>query len=261
MMYKKEKRTLERVNVIGVNIDAINITNTLANIEEWIERGEHHYVCVRDVHGLMECQKDENLRIIHKNSGLTVPDGMPLVWIGRLYGFKNISRVYGPDLMLEMCRMSPEKGYTHFLYGGKVGVAESLKKNLENKFLGIDIVGTYTPPFRPLNEREEEELREQVGLLKPDLFWVGLSTPKQERFMAEYINKLETNVMLGVGAAFDIHTGKIKDAPDWIKRIGMQWFFRLLQEPRQLWRRYLYNNPRFIGLAALQLLKLRDFKR
>lgn len=249
-----------RVNVLGVGISATKMPDAVSIIHNWIVRNERHYVCVRDIHGVMESQKDEKLRRIHNVSGLTVPDGMPLVWIGRLNGFKNISRVYGPDLMLEVCRMSLRKGYTHFLYGGNIGVAEELRKKLEEKFPGIHILAAYTPPFRRLSDPEEIELCDLVDKLKPDIFWVGLSTPKQERFMAEYIHKLNTKVMIGVGAAFDIHAGKIKDAPDFLKKIGMQWCYRLFKEPKRLWRRYLYNNPRFIGLAALQLLKLRDFE-
>ena len=250
------RNTPLRVNVLGVGLSAINMPDAVSIIHAWIERDKQNYVCVTGVHGVMECQKDEDLKHIHNTSGLTVPDGMPLVWIGRLNGFKSISRVYGPDLMLEMCRMSLTQGYTHFLYGGNVGVAEELRIKLEEEFPGIRIVGTYTPPFRPLNEREEEELRDQVDLLKPDIFWVGLSTPKQERFMAEYIHKLHTKVMIGVGAAFDIHAGYAKDAPIFFKKIGMQWFYRLCQEPRRLWRRYLYNNPVFIYKYIKQLLKL-----
>jgi N-acetylglucosaminyldiphosphoundecaprenol N-acetyl-beta-D-mannosaminyltransferase len=247
-----------RVNVLGVGISATKMPDVVSVVHTWIERDEHYYICITGVHGVMECQKDEDLKHIHNASGLTVADGIPLVWIGQWNGFKSISRVYGPDLMLEVCRMSLSQGYTHFLYGGNVGVAEELQKNLENKFSGIDIVGTYTPPFRPLNEREEEELLEQVGRLKPDLFWVGLSTPKQERFMAEYIHKLDTKVMLGVGAAFDIHAGYAKDAPIFFKKTGMQWFYRLCQEPKRLWRRYLYNNPMFIYNYIKQL---RNYKR
>jgi len=248
------KVTSTRVNVLGVGINAINMSIALTQIEGWIEHGERHYVCITGVHGVMECQKDENLRRIHNASGLTVPDGMPLVWIGRLQGFTNMARVYGPDLMSEVCKMSAAKGYSHFLYGGKAGVVETLRKNLEEKFPGICILGTYSPPFRPLSKLEEEKLREQIGCLKPDIFWVGLSTPKQERFMAEYIKKLDTKVMLGVGAAFNIHGGLIKDAPDFFKKIGMQWFYRLCQEPRRLWRRYLYNNPVFVYKYIRQVL-------
>lgn len=243
-----------RIDVLGVGISTTNMNDAVDTIEGWIEKDERYYLCVTGVHGVIECQKNASLKKIHNVSGLTVPDGMPLVWIGRLNGFKSISRVYGPDLMLEVCRMSLTQGYTHFLYGGNVGVAEELRKKLEEKFPGIHIAGKYTPPFRLLNEREEEELCEQVGRLKPDLFWVGLSTPKQEHFMAEYINKLDIKVMIGVGAAFDIHAGYAKDAPIFFKKIGMQWFYRLCQEPRRLWRRYLYNNPVFIYKIVKQFL-------
>jgi N-acetylglucosaminyldiphosphoundecaprenol N-acetyl-beta-D-mannosaminyltransferase len=245
----------DRVNVLGVEISATNVHNSLATIEGLIVRGERCFICVTGVHGVMESQKDEALKAIHNHSGLTVPDGMPLVWAGRIYGYSDIGRVYGPDLMLEVCRASVKKGFTHFLYGGDEGVAEKLKNNLEQKFPGIQIVGVYTPPFRPLNIEEEEDLKNQVAILKPDFFWAGLSTPKQERFMAEYISKLDTKVMIGVGAAFDYHTGRVIDSPDWMKKIGMQWFHRLCQNPRRLWKRYLINNPIFIGKFLKQLYK------
>jgi len=243
-----------RVNVLGVNICATNMSNVLTTIESWIEHDGCHYVCLTGVHGVMECQNDEDLRQIHNDSGLTVPDGVPMVWAGRLQGFAQMARVYGPDLMLEMCKLSVKKGYTHFFYGGDKGVAEELRENIEKRFPGIRIVGTYSPPFRPLNDQEERELRKQIAWLKPDLFWIGLSTPKQERFMSDHIHKLDTKVMLGVGAAFDIHTGHIRDASDLVKKIGMQWLHRLCQEPTRLWRRYLYNNPVFVYKFIKQLM-------
>lgn len=246
-----------RVNVLGVGINPANMNETVATIMRWVDRNEKQYVCVTGVHGVMECQKDKHLEHIHNTSGLTVPDGMPMVWIGRLQGFAHISRVYGPDLMTEVCKASVQKGYSHFLYGGNFGVAGALKKILEERFPGIRILGTYTPPFRPLNDQEEVDLFKQVEQTKPDIFWVGLSTPKQEKFMAAYIQKLNTKVMLGVGAAFDVHTGNIKDAPDWIKITGMQWMHRLSHEPRRLWRRYLYNNPAFVYKFFKQMLTQR----
>ncbi len=242
------------MNVLGIEISVTNMLEVISIIRTWIERNRRNYICVTGVHGVMECQRDENLRNIHNSGGLIVPDGMPLVWISRLNGFNNATRVYGPDLMLEICKISVLKGYTHFLYGGNIGVAEILRKKLEEKFPGIRIVGTYTPPFRPLNDQEERDLQEQVNRVKPDLFWVGMSTPKQERFMAEYIHKLDTKVMIGVGAAFDIHAGIIKDAPNLFKIIGMQWFYRLCKEPKRLWMRYLYNNPMFVYKYLVQLV-------
>lgn len=166
-------------------------------------------------------------------------------------------RVYGPDYMLQMCRLSLVRGYRHFLFGGKPGVAPRLAEELVRRFPGLQVVGTYTPPFRPLNDAENAELAAQVKRAKPDIFWVGLSTPKQERFMAEYISRLDTNLMVGVGAAFDVHTGQTKDAPQWVKLCGLQWLHRLVQEPRRLWRRYLVNNPRFLVQITLQFLGLR----
>ena len=164
-----------------------------------------------------------------------------------------MERVYGPDFMRDFCMHSVVQGYRHFLFGGNEGVAESLKLVLERKIPGLLVVGTYTPPFRPLNASELQDLRSMVERAHPDVMWIGLSTPKQERFMAEHLQSLNVNVMIGVGAAFDIHTGRIKDAPQWIKNIGMQWLHRLTQERKRLWRRYLANNPKFIWMIVLQI--------
>jgi N-acetylglucosaminyldiphosphoundecaprenol N-acetyl-beta-D-mannosaminyltransferase len=158
--------------------------------------------------------------------------------------------------MLEFCRHSVARGYRHFLYGGNEGVAEELASNLLRRFPGLNIVGTYTPPFRPLDTHEEQELVARIAACKPDVMWIGLSTPKQERFMAQYLSRLDTCLMVGVGAAFDIHTGRIQDAPPWIKSAGLQWLHRLIQEPGRLWRRYLINNPKFLCYIALQLSRL-----
>lgn len=247
-----------RFDVLGVGVSATNKAEAAALILNRVDRGEPCYVCVTGVHGVMECQHDRTLLRIHNGSGLTVPDGMPLVWAGRLKGFSRMGRVFGPELMMEVCRRSEASGYRHFLYGGNVGVAEELRRRLIQKFPGLNIVGTFTPPFRPLNRTEEEQLIDQVAQTQPDIFWVGLSTPKQERFMAAYLPKLDTKVMLGVGAAFDFHTGRAQDAPVWIKKSGLQWLHRLSQDPRRLWKRYLINNPLFVFLFVLQLLTKQD---
>jgi N-acetylglucosaminyldiphosphoundecaprenol N-acetyl-beta-D-mannosaminyltransferase len=244
--------TEDCVNVLGIGINAIGMAEAVNACDELIANGRG-YVCVTGVHGVMEAQADAEFRSILKNSFLTVPDGMPIVWVGRLQGRHKIRRVYGPDFMIEVCRQSVAHGYRHFLYGGKEGVAEELAANLLERVPGLQIVGTYTPSFRSLTPDEERELSVIVAACRPDVFWVGLSTPKQERFMARYLNHLDTKVMIGVGAAFDVHTGHIKDAPMWIKAAGLQWLHRVLQEPRRLWRRYLVNNPKFILRIALQL--------
>ena len=155
--------------------------------------------------------------------------------------------------MSELCGRSIVRGYKHFLYGGAPGVAEQLRTALLARFPGLQIMGTYTPPYRALSEAESGELKDRIALLEPDLFWVGLSTPKQELFMARYGHDLAVKIMLGVGAAFDIHSGNLRDAPAWMKNSGLQWCHRLLQEPRRLWKRYCFNNPQFLWSIALQL--------
>jgi len=228
-------------------------------INSTLESGIKGYICVTGVHGVMESQRDFVLKEIINNAFLVTPDGMPTVWVGKLQGYSQIGRVYGPDLMLEVCRMSVEKGYSHFIYGGKIGVAEELATKLNELFPGIKITGTYTPPFEPLTKDEELKVVKLVNGGKPDIIWVGLSTPKQEKFMAEFIHKLETKVMLGVGAAFDVHTGHINDAPIWMKNTGLQWLHRLWQEPRRLLKRYLINNPKFIYKISLQFLGAKKY--
>lgn len=249
----------DRANVLGVGVHAINIGLAVDWIESAIEKGEKGYVCVTGVHGVMEAQNDREFKTILNRAMLTVPDGMPTVWVGKLQGFRNMKRVFGPDLMAEVCACSVEKGYKHFLYGGAPGVAEQLKCRLLSKFPGIRIVGTHTPPFRPLTQAEFGQLAETIDELRPDLFWVGLSTPKQERFMAAHLCQLSTKVMIGVGAAFDIHTGRLRDAPEWAKNAGLQWAHRLMQEPSRLWKRYLVNNSRFIWKITLQLTGARHY--
>lgn len=237
------------------------MNEAVATISRWIEKGKRHYVCVGDVHGVVECQRNEMVMDIHNQSGLTVSDGMPLVWLGRLKGFSKMSRIYGPDLMLKLCEVSVKEKYTHFLYGGNVGVAGRLRDWLSKRLPGIRIVGFYTPPFQCLNSEEEAQLIETVSHLKPDIIWVDLSTPKQELLMSEYISKLDTKVMLGVGAAFDVHTGRIKHAPTWMKKVGMQWFHRISQKPQRLWRCYLRNNPLFAYKVLQEVLKNNFFNR
>lgn len=249
-----------RVNVLGVGVHAINMEQAVRFLLDAIARGKKGYVCVTGVHGIMEAQR--NCRFLRTLNGslLTTPDGMPTVWVGKIAGHSQMGRVFGPDLMLNVCRESVRHGFTHFFYGGAPGVAEELKRNLETRFPGLKVVGTYTPPFRPLSMKEHINLVQQVNEAKPDIIWVGLSTPKQERFMAEYVSKFDTSLMFGVGAAFDLHTGRMADSRDWVKRSGMQWAHRLLQDPRRLWKRYLINNPKFLMAISAQLLGLRHYQ-
>src|ERR1039458_9714843 len=220
-----------RANVLGVGVSAINMAEALRLSERLLRERGKGYVCLTGVHGIMEAQRDDALRAILNRSFLCAPDGMPTVWVGRLQGHQNMSRVYGPDYMLEMCRMSARAGFRHFLYGGKAGVAAQLKQRLELMVPAIEIVGTYTPSFRPLTPPEEDRMLAAINQTRPDIVWIGLSTPKQERFMARYADRLNASLLAGVGAAFDIHAGLLTDAPGWVKRCGLQWLDRLVKEP------------------------------
>ena len=248
-----------RVNILGVTVSAICMSDAISYCDRLLQSESQGYVCVTGVHGIMEAQYDERLRSILNASFLTTPDGMPTVWVGKLQGFINMTRVSGPEYMIEMCKLSVERGYKHFLYGGKPGVAEDLRRSLTQRIAGLQITGTYTPPFRPLNQNEEVELEQQIRDAQADILWCGISTPKQERFMAKYCGRLPVKLMIGVGAAFDIHSGHSKDAPDWIKNAGLHWFFRMLRDPRRLAGRYIKNNPRFLWLMGLQFTGLRKY--
>jgi len=236
----------ERVNVLGVGISVLNLQTALAAISDAVRTRRKGYICVTGVHGVMEAQDDPAFKSILNKAFLCTPDGMPMVWAGKLKGHREMSRVYGPDLMLDVCAWSETSGCRHFFYGGSEGVAELLANKLRTRFPKLQVVGTYTPPFRQLNADEEKSLQAQITAAKPDIFWVGLSTPKQEKFMSEYLSKLDTTLMVGVGAAFDFHSGRVRQAPIWMQRSGLEWFYRLCSEPGRLAGRYLRNNPLFM---------------
>ncbi len=232
--------------VLGLRVSAVDMSMALDTISGWIENQEHHYVCVTGVHGVMESQKDSKLMSIHNRAGMVTPDGMPLVWLSRKQGHSHVERVYGPDLMLEVCQRSLETGWRHFFYGGAEGVADLLAERLGERFPGLEVAGTYCPPFRPLTPEEDADVIRRIDESGADIVWVGLSTPKQERWMAEHTAKVGAPVQIGVGAAFDFHAGLKKQSPRWMQRCGLEWLFRMITEPRRLGPRYLINNPSFI---------------
>ena len=246
-----------RVDVLGVQISAVDLKQAENIISEWISRGVKHYVCVTTVHGVMECQRDPRLREIYNTSGISAADGMPLVWILRSRGQANQTRVYGPELRLAICRNSIERGYRHFIYGGAPGVADSLAQALAASLDGIKIVGTHSPPFRELTEAEDREVVKEVNSAQPDIVWVGLGTPKQERWMADHIEHLNASALIGVGAAFDFLSGTKAQAPRWMQRHGLEWAFRLVSEPRRLWKRYLIYNPWFLYKLGAEAIRSR----
>jgi len=250
---------MKRVNVLGVGISVLNLRTALAAIADAAGERRKGYICVTGVHGVMEAQDAAAFKNILNNAFLCTPDGMPMVWAGKLAGHRDMRRVYGPDLMLEVCAWSETSGCKHFFYGGADGVAELLAQRLKEKFPKLAVVGTYTPPFRALTADEENQLQTQVRAGRPDILWVGLSTPKQEKFMAEFLPKLDATLMIGVGAAFDFHSGRVKQAPRWMQRSGLEWFYRLCSEPRRLAKRYCRNNPLFLLKFLAQATGLKKY--
>jgi N-acetylglucosaminyldiphosphoundecaprenol N-acetyl-beta-D-mannosaminyltransferase len=248
-----------RVNVLGVGVSVLNLHTALDAIADAVRTRHKGYVCVTGVHGVMEAQDDPVFRKILNEAFLCTPDGMPMVWMGKLNGHSEMRRVYGPDLMLDVCAWSEKNSCSHFFYGGAEGVAEALAKYLKARFPKMEIVGTFTPPFRALNTEEKEQLGEKIRAARPDIMWIGLSTPKQEKFMADFLPKLDATLMIGVGAAFDFHSGRVKQAPRWMQRSGLEWFYRLCQEPRRLAKRYFKNNPLFALKILGQLCGLKKY--
>jgi N-acetylglucosaminyldiphosphoundecaprenol N-acetyl-beta-D-mannosaminyltransferase len=241
-----------RTNILGVGVSAINMAQALDVIDDWIATRTPNYVCVSGVHGVTESLRSAELRAIHNGAGLVTPDGMPLVWLSRARGAHHVERVYGPDLLLACCARSEERGYRHFFYGGGDGVAERLAARLRERFPRLRVAGCLSPPFRPLRADEVEATARRIAASQPDIVWVGLSTPKQERWMHANVGRVGAPVLIGVGAAFDFHAGLKRQAPRWMQRSGTEWLFRLLCEPRRLWRRYLVNNPTFVWHALVQ---------
>lgn len=244
-----------RTDVLGVNVSLVDIPSAILLIERWIEDRAPNYVCVTGVHGVMESQRDAELKGIHNRAGMVVPDGMPLVWIAKHRGYDYVDRVYGPDLMLAFAAASESRGYRHYLYGGAEGVPELLRDRLLAGFPRLNVVGTYSPPFRPLTELEDEAVVRRIADTRPDVVWVGLSTPRQERWMAGHVGRVPGAVLLGVGAAFDFHAGLKKQAPPWMQKGGLEWLYRMVSEPKRLGPRYVRNNPEFLWRMATKGLR------
>jgi N-acetylglucosaminyldiphosphoundecaprenol N-acetyl-beta-D-mannosaminyltransferase len=250
----------ERTNILGVGVSLINMPMALDRLQQWITNHQQHYVSVCTVHTVMECRRNERLRKIVNAAGMTTPDGMPLVWLSRLAGHRHVSRVYGPDLMLAAMAASVSKGHRHFFFGGREGVAGRLAAVMRQRFPGVQIAGTFTPPLGSAQELCTQETAALINQARPDVVWVGVSSPKQEFWMSCIRPLLDAPVLIGVGAAFDFHTGTVKQAPRWMQRAGLEWLFRLVIEPRRLWRRYLLDNPRFLFELARQKLGLKRYE-
>ena len=244
-----------RMAILGTGVDVLDPTSAADQIERWIGTRTPVYVSVANVHTVMETRWNREFAEAQRNANMVTPDGVPLVWFGRLSGFSDIRRVYGPDLMLELCRRSVDSGARHFCYGSTPEVLDRLVARLRTLYPGLRIAGTHSPPFRPLTDEETAAVIDKINRSGADILWVGLGAPKQEQWMAEIRPRLQTPVMVGVGAAFDFIAGTKPQAPPIVRRLGLEWLFRLLSEPGRLWKRYLSTNPAFLWLAARELLR------
>ena len=237
--------------ILGVNIAAINMAWLMQFIRKNINKLSGKYICVSNVHTTVMAYEDENYRNVQNSAILAIPDGGPLSSVGRKRGFHEMQRTTGPDFMEEVFKNSEKNGYKHFFYGSTEETLKKMKEIIKEKYPELEIVGMYSPPFRTLTEEEDSEIIKKINDANPDFVWVGLGAPKQEIWMFNHLNKIE-GLMVGVGAAFDFMTGKIKRSPKWIQKLNLEWLYRLLQEPRRLFKRYWHTNTRFIWNAIIK---------
>jgi N-acetylglucosaminyldiphosphoundecaprenol N-acetyl-beta-D-mannosaminyltransferase len=248
----------DAVNILGVPVALTDYDETMTWIDATIAHDEKGYICVAATHTIMVCDEDPELREAVLNSSLTVPDGQPLVWAMNALGGELEDRVYGPELMARYCEHAAETGTKMYLYGGRnQGALVQLALNLRQRFPGVKIVGGYSPPFRDLSPEEEDALVAEINRSTADVIWVGVGAPKQEKWMAAMRDRLDAPVLVGVGAAFDFHAGLVPQAPDWMQASGLEWLYRMVQEPRRLAPRYVRYNPRFITGFARQYARHR----
>jgi N-acetylglucosaminyldiphosphoundecaprenol N-acetyl-beta-D-mannosaminyltransferase len=238
--------TFSKFSVRGTNVAAIDVDRACDLIGQLATNTQGAYVTVTGAHGIVESAYDDKVREAHQRASLVVPDGMPLVWLGRLLGFDSIARVYGPDLMAGVFSRKELRQLRHYFYGSTPAAVERLTAALTSRFGEFNLVGAYSPPIRPVGYQEDEDVLSRIRQLNPHIIWVGLSTPKQEIWLHNHMSKIGSGVGIGVGAAFDLVSGTTRQAPRWIQRSGLEWLFRVAVEPRRLFRRYLFIVPRFL---------------
>ncbi len=251
MEKRGSRESLSRFRVLNTGISAVTLRGAVSTISGWTASRQREYVNVCNADVVLQAYDDPRLAEIINTSGMAVPDGMPLVWMGRWRGLP-VGRVYGPDLMLALCEQGLQAGWTHYFYGGTPEVLEALTRKLTGRCPGLQIAGSWAPPFRPLTPGEEADVEARINAAHPDVVWVGIGTPKQDFWMARFRPRLAAPVLIAVGAAFNFHAGHIHQAPRWMMWCGLEWLFRLAMEPARLWRRYLIGIPRFVWLVARQ---------
>ncbi len=248
---------VEVFEVGGVPVAALDMAGLVASIGRFVARGPAapgSFVAFCGAHGVVESQKDPRVRQAHRDAWLTVADGRPLFWIGRLMGFRAVRQVPGIESVEAVCRGGVAAGWTHYFLGGGEGVAERLAAEMSRRVPGLAVAGCETPPFRPLSAGEVEAMRERIRSSGAQVLWVGLGAPKQELFLAEHSPHLPGIIGMGVGAAFDVNIGRLRRAPRAFQIVGLEWAYRLALEPRRLWARYSDVVPRFLGITARTLL-------
>ena len=252
-------RQLGYRHILGVRVNGTSYKDTTNRVVAWAKSDKHRYVCVANVHMVMEAYDSKDFRNIVNKADIVTPDGMPLVFLLGILGLRNQKRVYGPTLLKHICEVSSQVGVSVGFYGSNLKTLKALIQNLTELIPNLKINYVCSPPFHQLTEEEDEKIVREINASQIKILFIGLGCPKQERWMFAHRNKVKA-VMVGVGAGFDFFARTKKQAPKWMMRIGLEWLFRLFKEPKRLWRRYLYNNPRFLYLAAMQLLNLRNFK-
>jgi N-acetylglucosaminyldiphosphoundecaprenol N-acetyl-beta-D-mannosaminyltransferase len=250
-----------KVNILGVGVTPVNLRQAVDTLEKWADEGRREYVCCTSVHGLVEAQRDPEMRSVLNRASLATEDGMPLVWWCRRSGYPDAGRVSGSDLLLAMCERAAQRGHRHFFYGGSPRVVEALVLHLQQRFPGLVIAGYRSPPFRPLTQREDDADVQAINETRPDFVWVGLGTPKQDKWMALHVGKIQATALLGVGAAFDFVSETKPRAPLWMQRFGLEWLFRLTTEPRRLAPRYFVIISVFLVRALQQLTGWKSYAR
>jgi N-acetylglucosaminyldiphosphoundecaprenol N-acetyl-beta-D-mannosaminyltransferase len=250
----------------GIHIYEASLQEAIQTIVKQLSDGisivdQTRCISATGAHGLVEAQKDSSFKAIFQQFYWNLPDGMPLVWWGRLKGCRQMDRCYGPDFFAGVMQATSKMEVAHFFCGGKPAVAEELKTAVELKWGNKNVAGTYSPPFRPMQKTDWAELVSKIYESKAQLIWIGLSTPKQEKFAFELSKRVKLKFIITIGAAFDFHTNRLAQAPHWMQRAGLEWFFRLLKEPRRLWKRYIEIVPKFAILAGVDLIKYYLHKR
>ena len=241
---------LQHCEILKTNINVTNMSDTIKYIGGHLDDLRGKYICVSNVHTTVMSYENEEYRKIQNGAAMALPDGAPLSSYSRRKGYKQAQRVTGPDLMLELFAISKEKGYRHYFYGATEETLQSMKEVLERDYPGIQIAGMYAPPFRALTPQEDAQIVAKINESRPDFIWIGLGAPKQEELMYQHMGQLQ-GVLIGVGAGFDYLAGYIKRAPRWMQRMSLEWLYRLLQDPKRLWRRYFTSNVKFICLTRM----------